>query len=162
MANQVKSRQNPKAHAKIAKTHKLATVEVTRHLNGRVEFVTQMLNGEKHGVETGYNSSGIKTKQIRWKEGSWSGPTIWWYQVGTKQREIIRWDSDMHGVATRWYSRGGKQWEIYYRRNKQYARIDWNEEGDVVSVKFPRHKQSLMSIVKSRIAISPKSKLQHV
>ncbi len=78
-----------------------------------------------------------------------------WRRENAKKRwqEMYR-TGDLHGVETYWYENGQKEREIYYNSDKEYARIEWDEEGDVAKAKLPTRSSIINPTVKSKKIIS--------
>ncbi len=69
--------------------------------------------GKQHGLETGWDVNGQKKWQEIYKRGKVLGVRTWWFRNGERKEEI------------------------YYIGGKVYARIKWDDEGNVIEVDFP-------------------------
>ncbi len=131
------------------------------HPNGKVKSKTTEKNGKKHTLHINWGENGYKDWEAMWNERGPHGPDTWWhengekwmqstikdgsthgvdiewYENGQKRRQTMRKDGKKHGLVTEWYKNGDKWEEIYYLRNKEYARIEWNKEGRVTKSNLP-------------------------
>ncbi len=119
------------------KINVVTQIKITRHKNGKMESKTSYVNGKNHGIETGWYDDGTKRWREMWRRGKEHGVGTYWYNEGTKWAEGMWMDGKRHGAYTMRYPNGQKEWEIYHLDNEPYAKIEWNEEGDVTKVNFP-------------------------
>ncbi len=112
-------------------------IERAHHDNGKVKSETPYANGKKHGLETWWWDNGKKRSEEMRRDGKRHGVWTYWYENGKKQWEIMWKYGKKHGLATNWYENGNKQTETYYLNDKPYARIHWDEEGNVFKTDFP-------------------------
>ncbi len=148
--------------------------DITRYSNGEMKSKTPYVDGKKHGVDTGWHENGRKSYEKMWRDGNSHGVEIGWYESRLKHWEKMRKDGKEHGRGTWWWDNGQKRWEImwrdgehhgmdttwdyngqkrieaYYIRDKEYAIIEWDEEGNITSVKFPIHSPIINPTVKSK------------
>ncbi len=87
--------------------------ETTRHSNGVAQSKTPYVNGKKHGTQTVRYESGQKKYEITWR------------------------NHEKHGLETWWHENGNKALETYRLRYKKYARIRWDEYGDILKANLP-------------------------
>ncbi len=111
-------------------------IKVTRYTNGRISSKTPYVNGKKHGVDSRWFKNGKKEIERMWKEDKRHGMYSGWYENGQKRWEEMWKEGKQHGVETSWYENGEREEEIYYIAGKVYARIGWDEEGNVTKAKF--------------------------
>ncbi len=93
------------------------------------------------GLEIGtwWHENGQKKYETTWVAGKLRGAATGWYKSGRKHT-IWPWvDSKEHGVMTMWYESGSKQKEVYFLLDKEFASIEWNEDGGVSLANFPAH-----------------------
>ncbi len=122
---------------KISKPPPPNRVEISRHSNDVVRCKTCYVNDRKHGMETVWNEAGGKMNESVWNRGKKQGVRTWWYKNGSKHWQETRSRNKEHGVTTNWHQNGSKQKEIYYIREKEYARIEWDDEGNISGETFP-------------------------
>ncbi len=125
-------------------------IKVTRYSNGKLESKASYVNGIKHGVEEWWDGYDEKIWREMWNEGKRHGVYIDWHESGQKMNEEIRINDGRHGMTARWWDNGAKQSEIYYLRSEKYARIDWDDEGNVIESDFPPHPSIINPAVKSK------------
>ncbi len=65
------------------------------------------------------------------------GTEIARYSNGQKCWEVMRTNGIKHGMTTSWYISGKNLKEVYYLHGKEYAHIEWNEEGNVAKTDLP-------------------------
>ncbi len=119
---------------KIVATTKIKT---TRYDNGEVMSKTPYARGKKHGLRIEWYDSGKKGREEMWKEDKIHGMTRCWWQNGSKWQERTWGNGQEHGLRIEWYENGQKREEIYHLRGEEYARISWDEEGNITEINFP-------------------------
>ncbi len=109
-------------------------IEIEYHSNGKIASKSAYVNDIWHGVEIDWDENGQKRVERTWKEGKIHGVDRLWCENGQKNYETTLRNHIERGIRTRWYEDGQKEYEVYYIRNKVSARIDWDEEGNVVKI----------------------------
>ncbi len=102
-----------------------------------LESKASYVNAAKHGLEQWREEGGQKWKEVMWRNGKHHGVDSGWYENDRKKWEEM-WRADkLHGVGIWWHENGKKWQEIYYLNNEEYARIECDEEGNVIKVDLP-------------------------
>ncbi len=120
-----------------SKTRPPSRVDIKQHPNGEIETATPYVNGKKHGVETWWEEDGTKEREETWRNGRRHGMETEWYENGRKRQDTMWKDGEKHGLSAWWDEAGKKEREIYYTRKKIHAGMEWDEEGNVISLTFP-------------------------
>ncbi len=144
-------------HKEVIKINKTTQVEIKRYSNGMVESKTSYVNGKQHGMDTWWKDSGKKRKEEMWRNGKKHGLQTALHENGKKSWEVIWVESKEHGLETGWHTDGRKKWEVYYLHGKTYAHIEWDKEGNTITVKLPpkpAKTAKIESITKRRKIIS--------
>ncbi len=106
---------------------------------------------KQHGLETWRHNSGDKWSETMYKNGKKHGLETWCHENGTISREMIWWkDGERHGVTTMWYENGNREKEIYSVEGVEFARIHWDEEGNVIKTNFPPQSSTIKPPAKSK------------
>ncbi len=101
-------------------------------------------------MATAWHEDGTKRSEGIWKKSNPHGMYIEWYASGQKWKEG-RWkEGKLHGVARWWYENEERKEEVYYISDKVYARIDWDDEGNMIEVKFPLRSSIIKPSAKSK------------
>ncbi len=133
----------------------------TEWLADGTKYIAQMwMDGKKQGVETWWWDNGMKRRELMYRDGKQHGLDRWWWDNGKnlskttwvdgKQHGLLismsekgmkRWqqmwaNDKRHGVETEWYENGQKEWQAYSSFGVTFARIDWDEEGNVFRSDF--------------------------
>ncbi len=117
-------------------------VDIEYYFNGIVRTVrtnTHYVNYKKHGMDIRWYSNddgGGKWEEIMWANGEVHGVATLWYESGQKKWQGMWKEGKRHGLGRAWYESGVKKWETYYLHDKQYAQIEWDEEGKVSRTEF--------------------------
>ncbi len=115
----------------VIKINNTTQIAVKYYDNGEVFSKTSYVDGEIHGAETWWYEDGTKWTEEMWLKGKRYGLYTHWNEDGSKKYETMgRKDCD-HSTGTGWYESGKKEWEVYRCHGKVYARIDWDEVGNV-------------------------------
>ncbi len=125
--------------AEVIKINAPIEIKVRRHENGKVKSKTSYMSGKNHGMETEWYENGQKMWETMWKNGKQHGSYADWQENGQKSWQASRMDGGRHGVRTWWNENGKKGQEIYHLHKKEYARIEWDEEGDVIEANFTKY-----------------------
>ncbi len=112
-------------------------IEVTRYGGGNLKSKIPYVNGVKHGAETWWNEDGKKWLEEMWRDGKEHGTETGWNESGMKRWEVTWIHGKQHGVGSQRYESGQKEWEKYCIAGEEYARIEWDEEGNVIKVDLP-------------------------
>ncbi len=115
----------------------LTKVKTTRHENGKVKSKIPYVNGKKHGAQTEWWHNGQVQRRETRRDGAKHGADRWWFIDGNKWTETIHVNGKKHGMMTVWYGYGRKEREIYYILDREYARIEWDAEGNATEVTVP-------------------------
>ncbi len=121
---------------KEAKTRQPNKTVIKHHADGGVLSKTRYKNEKKHGIETWWWKNGGKEQEITWNDFKLHGVWIKWYESGNKYSQTTAAKGEKHGVETEWYDSAAKYQEAYYFRNKDYARIQWDEKGNITKASF--------------------------
>ncbi len=144
-------------HKEVNKINKTTQVEIKRYSNGMVKSKTSYVNGKQHGLQTLWKDSGNKATQSMWRRDKTHGLETALHEDGTKWWEVIWVENKEHGLETGWHTDGRKRWEVYYLHGKKSAHIEWDKEGNMITVKLPPNPAKtakLESITKRRKIIS--------
>ncbi len=145
MSKKTGKSQNPQPQTK---------VKITHHSNGKAKSKTAYINGERHGMQTFWDESGVKVCEQMWRDGEKHGLEIGWPGGDTKRWEEW-WRADkLHGVVTWWRENGRKETETYYLRGQVLSELAWDEIGNVSAVTFSSQIESSNNKTKPH----PKSK----
>ncbi len=60
-----------------------------------------------------------------------------WRENDRKRQTDMWYAGKMHGVVTVWLENDKKLRETYFHLSKEYARIEWDKEGNVIEVNLP-------------------------
>ncbi len=117
--------------------------EITRYPNGAPECKTPYVNDKAHGVEIWWWNNGQKSSEIMRKDGKRHGVVRAWRKSGEIWHESMTYKNNkVYETYTGWYESGWKEKEVYYVHNKEYARIEWDEKGDVVLYRQQQQQQA--------------------
>ncbi len=166
---------------KVIKVNSAPKIKTTHYHGGKVESQTPYVNGKKHGAEIRWHEDGTKIIEGMWNSGKRHGvETLWdedgtkrweeiwkndkhhgiwteWYENRTKSHEETWMNGKRHGVETGWYEDGKIKYKIYYFHDEDYARIHWDEEGNITKVKKPTYSPPINPVVKSKKITSIRS-----
>ncbi len=107
--------------------------------NGGKSWQTMFKGTKQHGLDSIWREDGSKWYEEMWRDGKEHGVSTNWNKDGRKSSQGIRTDGRKHGVSTGWWNDGTKKKEIYHIRGEVYARMEWDEGGNAIQVKFPTH-----------------------
>ncbi len=125
-----------------------STVKTKYHPNGIIESKTSYVKRINHGVDIGWYSNGQKWYEQIHKQSKKYGSQKWWHVTGAKMWEETCVEGESHGVAREGDEYGNKLVEVYYLQGREYARIDWDEEGSVIKSDFPsQHSQPTQPVI---------------
>ncbi len=113
--------------------HRIAAVT---YKNGSKWWQDAWNSEKRHGVCTGWYENGAKKYETTWFNGEKHGADIWWDKSGTMRRKEMWNNGASLGLDTGWYESGWKEKEVYYVHNKEYARIEWDEAGNITKTKL--------------------------
>ncbi len=117
--------------------HKNKNPVIEYHPNGKVKSEKNIKNLKAHGVFAWWYKNGQKEYEVNYKDGDTDGMTSWWHENGQKGYELKYKDGVKHGIRIFWYESGQKEMEEYCILDEKYARIDWDEEGNVIKTEIP-------------------------
>ncbi len=83
-----------------------------------------------------WDRGGSKWSESMWRSGKKHGSETGWREDGSKLWQDTSRNGEIHGAETWWYESGTKEIVIYYNRNKIYARMVWDGEGNVLAASF--------------------------
>ncbi len=109
--------------------------------NGHKQFESYWKDGEMHGVSTYWSTDQTlqrpyKRQETNHKDGAHTGLHSQWYENGQKEYEINYRGDARHGMNTWWYENGMKEKAQYFFHGEAYARIFWDEEGNVIKTEL--------------------------
>ncbi len=126
-------------------------IKVTYHKSGNIESKISYVNGERNGLDRRWDEyDGRKRWRVMRRHGKKHGRYIDWYADGQERQEAMWRDGGRHGVETMRYENGRKEWESYLLNEKEYARIKWDDEGNVIETKFHLRSSPANHAVKSK------------
>ncbi len=109
------------------------------YINGMKSSKQMWANGKRHGLRKAWQDDGNHDSETMFRKGKTYGLKIEWWPRGAKYLETIWRNNKHHGVQTLRHENGLTWRERYYVHGKEYARIEWDEKGDMVEVRFPSH-----------------------
>ncbi len=158
--------------------------KISYYPNGNIRSKTPLVTDKKHGTQFAWHEDGSKWYEIMWLSGKQHGPEVgWWgngskwlqeiwrngkkhgfetvrYENGAKNYERMWVDGKHHGPEVGWWENGTKKEEIQHLRNKTFASMEWDKEGNVTATNFPSptnhptHKDSKKSNPQTKKIIS--------
>ncbi len=114
-------------------------IEITRHENGKIKSKIHYVETQRHGLERWWYESGQKWHEITWRKGEKHGMATWWHEIDPKEWKMPQKDGKSHGIETWCRGKSQKSWQEYYIAGKEYAWIEWHEDGSLIEAYF--HKQ---------------------
>ena len=101
--------------------------------NGKVIYLLQIKDGEKHGLRPEWDVDGQKKRQTNYVDGKQHGLETWWYDNGQKQEETHYMGGKKHGLETWWQGNGQKKYVRNYVDGKKHGlETWWDMHGNVI------------------------------
>ncbi len=109
-----------------------------------------------NGIVIKRHESGSKDREMMWKNGELHGKVTVWMGGEYRWYEGMWRDDKLHGMVTYWHANDQKSDERYYIGDREYALIERDEEGNITYVNLPIRSPIINPAVTSKNHIKPK------
>ncbi len=106
---------------------------------GKVLSKTSYVNRINHGLKALWYDNGQKHWQRMLRKNKKHGQETVWWDNGQKAVQQMLVDNKVHGLGSVWYENGIKSMDIHYTRGIEYARIEWDEKGNITQANLPTY-----------------------
>ena len=106
-------------------------VETDTYPNGQKWHETPYVNGQVHGIATGWYSNGQKGYETPYINGQLHGLATWWYDNGQKMYETPYVHGQEHGLSTWWFSDGSLRYVEKWHQNQFTWGINFPSQGQI-------------------------------